>query len=52
MLIMDRSMTGDGQTYAFENALAVQRERLDTRGNERRHATARTTLLPQPSYVR
>jgi len=23
-------MTGDGQTYAFDNALAVQRERLDT----------------------
>jgi SAM-dependent methyltransferase len=30
MLVMFRSMTGDEQTYAFDNALAVQRERLET----------------------
>jgi hypothetical protein len=29
MLVMERSMTADEQTYAFDNALAMQRERLD-----------------------
>jgi hypothetical protein len=30
MLVMAAQHDGDGQTYAFDNALAVQRERLET----------------------